>query len=934
MKVLDLKTNKLVDDYFDIENKVSAGEYAFEKGDIEVVSPSGEKGVIPSANIKDAFKTGFKYYTPLMKKEDELKKEYGEGIGAEVAAGGLGAARGITFGISDQILTKLDLLKPEAIKAYRDLNPTSSLLGEIGGTVGPALLSGGSSLLAKGAAKTLPSLALKGGMGAGKIAAKGIQGKIANKAVSKIVENTTKAGVGSAVEGALYGTGQLISEDALGDAEFNAENLLAYGAEGAAYGGLIGGAIPLVGSAIGKVAKGSKRVIDKNLLKQLGVKNADDIIERNAQNQEFESIIETIQKKEYPNIVKAGETLGIEPTQGMLSSNKLIQDLESSISQAPTYYGGKVATEVDAVYDGLSGAIGETVGDIAQGQRKSLFEAGESIKTNLSNDLNEKISGAKKFYKELDETFGSSPVSIEIKDGLKKDLLGSNANRLFKSKDVESINSMIDAIESVSDAKTVRTYIGKEMSAAYRAGDFNKYEIFDTAYDSITKLREDAIRQASGNSEEIINGLNRANKSYAGIFKDFGDVAKALKIGKIKGVSHLEDALNAIEPEKVAQRFFSNKNFSNNAKLKELFPESFETARQVKLGDIWDKSQTPKGEISVRKFVNNIKKLGKEESDLIFGADKRETLEAIETLANSIPDKVGPSGTAQAQDLFNFFSIYTQGRDAIRYALYRKGEKGINKYLNETVDVFKNIERSSNQAKVAISDSVESFIKGTSQVPTIAMLNAGESRNYDQAIKYLAEYELQPEETLEKITGKNKMLFDNAPKTSEAFAGKTMQVFQFLKEKQPASYDGMGYFNKYQTSKSEKMKFMRYYNYANDPKRVFSDLKNGFVRPEGVETMRTLYPRMYEELYNEITSRVAEKEDLTYKQKKNLYNMLSIVGASSLIPDNLKMLQGQMQETQETVKAQTNQNKNNLRVTGLREVSQADRFKTKLDKIS
>jgi len=385
-----------------------------------------------------------------------------------------------------------------------------------------------------------------------------------------------------------------------------------------------------------------------------------------------------------------------------------------------------------------------------------------------------------------------------------------------------------------------------------------------------------------------------------------------------------------MESEKIAQRFFSKKNFANNSRLKEMFPESFETARKVKLAEIWEKSQT-KGEVSVRKFVNNLKKLDKEETAMIFGAEKRETLEALETLIDSMPDKVGPSGTAQALDLFNFFSYTTQARDGLRLLLYKKGEKGLNKYLNESMSVFKQIEKSNNTTKRTISDSIEGFLGKTKPAVTVASLNMGESRNYQKALEYITEFESDPDGTLEKITEKNKIIFDSAPKTSEAMSSQAMRTYQFLKEKAPATYDGMSYFRKYEPSKSAKSKFMRYYSYANNPYKVFDDLKEGFVNPEGVETLRSLYPRMYQELYNEATSRVGEDAKLSYPQKRNLYKLLSIVGEASLIPTNLKMLQGQMQVAEKQV--QDNQdNVNKLRVTGLRSVGQADRFATNVDK--
>lgn len=937
MRVLDVQKQQLIDpNESQIEEKVARGEFAFEKGlEVPVVSPDGERGTVPSEEAPKAFSQGFKFVTPKQIEQEKKQKEYGEGIEAEATAAALGAARGLTFGLSDQALSRLNLVKPEALKLYRDLNPTSSLVGEIAGTVGPAFLSGGSSLVAKGAAKTLPSLAMKAGVETAEAVGKNVTGKIANKTVSRIVENAAKAGAGSAVEGALYGTGQLISEDALGDAEFNAENLIAYAAKGAAIGGVTGGSIPLIGEVAKGITRPVKRKLDKTLLKSFGMsgKQADELINKQASDELLQSVTEEVKKKNYDEIQRAADQLGVTPTQGMVSENKLVQELESSLAQAPTLAGQQVKKEVDAIYDTLQETTEDifTQGDstILNKTNLSKFEAGEAIKTNLVADIGEKVGQARVFYEELSEKFGDAAVSDRVKKLLKTRLNKSDASRLFKSKEVDKINEMIDSIGTVNDAQKVRTYLGKELSAAYRAGDYNRVDILDDAYKTLTRLREKAIIENAGNAKEIISGLKEANKVYASVFKDFKDVSDALKLGKVRNIDQLSRALNDMESEKIAERFFSKKNFANNQRLKELFPESFETARKVKLAEVWEKSQH-KGEISVKKFVNNLKKLGKEETDLIFGADKRETLEALETLVNSMPDQVGPSGTAQALDLFNFFSITTQARDGIRYLLYKKGEKGINKYLNETLDVFKRIEKSNNTTKRLLSDSVEDFLQKTKPNITVAVLNTGESRNYQQALEYLTEFESDPDGTLDKISEKNRLILDNADKTGQAMSGKIMKTFQFLKEKAPNTYEGVGYFNKYQPSKSAKAKFMRYYSYANNPYKVFEDLKAGFVNPEGVETLRTLYPRMYEELYNEVTSRVGEQKKLSYSQKRNLYKLLSIIGEAALIPQNLRMLQGNLQQTQQQVTRDKN-NVNELRVTGLRELGQGNRFATKVD---
>lgn len=177
-------------------------------------------------------------------REAELEEKYGD---APIQTFGEAAASGATFGISDQVLTKLKLTTPEALRERRERNEMSAIAGEVTGVVAPLITSGGTSLLARTVGKA--GLAVKGASKAGLIAE-----KVATKSLEKIIKDTGKAKfareiikksipktAGSAVEGAFYGAGHLISEDALERAELNAENLISSVGAGALLGGVAGG---------------------------------------------------------------------------------------------------------------------------------------------------------------------------------------------------------------------------------------------------------------------------------------------------------------------------------------------------------------------------------------------------------------------------------------------------------------------------------------------------------------------------------------------------------------------------------------------------------------------------------------------------------------------------------------------------------------------
>ncbi len=218
--------------------------------------------------------------------DDELEMlEKHDTPGSAVAAGAAGLASGLSFGLSDQFLTKSGIISKDDYRALKKANPIMSVGGELAGAIGPAFVTGGTSLAAKVGAKGLKA-ALKSAakqtikaspaaqaFKAGKIAEKSLANvlkstgneKFAKSVISKVIPKTA----GSAVEGALFGAGELIREEAIGEADFNAENAISHVGLGAVLGGA-GGALfgglevlaPLAAKVVGKGKKAASKFTD------------------------------------------------------------------------------------------------------------------------------------------------------------------------------------------------------------------------------------------------------------------------------------------------------------------------------------------------------------------------------------------------------------------------------------------------------------------------------------------------------------------------------------------------------------------------------------------------------------------------------------------------------------------------------------------------
>lgn len=168
-------------------------------------------------------------------------------------AAGLGALRGLSFGLSDKALTKTGLFSKKELRELEERNRAASLTGEIGGTLAPSLLTGGTAGaagIAARAARTASTgvrIAEKAGRVTEVLSQKALRRILksagSKSAAKKILEKGLAKGIGSTAETAFYTTGQLISEEALGRADINAENLIAGFGNAALIGGTLGGAL-------------------------------------------------------------------------------------------------------------------------------------------------------------------------------------------------------------------------------------------------------------------------------------------------------------------------------------------------------------------------------------------------------------------------------------------------------------------------------------------------------------------------------------------------------------------------------------------------------------------------------------------------------------------------------------------------------------------
>lgn len=446
------------------ENKnFSVSKYLDDTGEI---TPAAEKALVDAALH-----------------EAELDEKYGN---SEIRAGLEGAARGATLGLSDQLLAT-DPEAQQGLRERQERNPISAGVGEVAGSVAPLLASEGTSALATSVkAAGAPMIAVTE---AGKLvegATAKILGEFAadqgrKKLLTQILQKSIPTIAQGAVEGAAFGAGHEISENALGRADLTAENILASMGMGAALGGGINAGLSAASAALPVVSKGLKPITD-NIKKA-----ADKYLNPEEVVKEFSgftpSDVVKIEKRN-PNFFK-----------------DLPDFYASRIGLKPMDSADEVASKVSA----LKTSSGKKIGEISE-QLQALSEVDNAVLPQR-----EAVYGT--FLKHLDEERAALMASPEVNaenirtlNKFERDLTARGIeNKPISFNDLNDLRKTYDKQSKFNQfatpAQNYKSQIASDLRSLLR-------EQTDSLADTLSAATADATRQT------LASELKQANKDY------------------------------------------------------------------------------------------------------------------------------------------------------------------------------------------------------------------------------------------------------------------------------------------------------------------------------------------------------------------------------------------------------------------------------------
>lgn len=237
----------------DIQGALESGNAGFQPdAKVWMQDPATrEDRVVSAAEASSLAQQGYQYlpsnYVAARKDAASRRREFDGGLANTAGALAEGAASGLTFGMFDQAAAGGFFGDDYArgVRGRAEFNPTARTLGEIGGTVAPVLLSGGTGTA--GAVARTAGAAPVAVSRLGASAERGVMSLLGSAAegtaARRILGRTAGMGAGGAVEGGVYGLGTAVRDAALNDTELTAEKLLSAAGEGALFGGVLSGGL-------------------------------------------------------------------------------------------------------------------------------------------------------------------------------------------------------------------------------------------------------------------------------------------------------------------------------------------------------------------------------------------------------------------------------------------------------------------------------------------------------------------------------------------------------------------------------------------------------------------------------------------------------------------------------------------------------------------
>lgn len=826
---------------------------------------TGELRSMPEEEYKNSG-DDVRFQTPDEQKKYYEQEKYGN---QELRTGVEGALRAGTLGLSDVVQPALGIASPGELKGREETNPGSATVGEITGTVASLAIPGVDEVSG-------PALVAKIGK----------EAELAAGATTVAGRLSAKAAAGG-LEGLLYGAGNTVSDQALGDPDLNAQKVVAHFGLGALLGsggGLLAGGLDEATAPITKKlaesldkAPSTLREFSTNRgLKALGgitsdIKNInpldrEGLFKTALDNGYLEGAPDAIDvlKKVEPDLAGASKVVGNELTipalaDGTITPTTKPEEAEKLFSAARKEQGqaeGEILANADkagAQFDyakpivrildlqktldptakrvGKS-FIGDVLGDLSEAnQQGGGFELLHKIRANLDDSIAyDSASGAKLGMRLRKQVVGILRDEIDSQLGSQ---VGSDiAQDYLDNKRIYGL--LVNAEEASSKGVATKQVIGDLIDQAKIGTDQYKSPASDL-YKQLSQIHSLA---SAGSNREIGGAAFSLRDRLASMV---GSGIGAMTGGVLGG------------PIGAAAGYVG--------------------------GGIASKIVRERGAAIVARMASKIAEspVLKTVADAFAG-----------TLRKSI-GMFGPYGPALA----NALAQNPETALATHMALsdmdpgYRKVASVAQMPTETHVATELALNRAHDLAKfqhvIALQDTdkqklVKQAVKGgkapvvginTSDFGAKTTKKASEDA-HGQRVKEVLALANDPKALADRISNNIGDIGARHPGMVTSLTKVASNALNFLVSKHQGPPPSAFLAPNWSPSRGEISKFNRYLDIVQDPQRALKQVAEGGIAPETMDTMRNVFPELLEDYRQEILQKLAEKPDLSYGQRVQL----------------------------------------------------------------
>lgn len=410
----------------------------------------------------------------------------------------VGAGRGVSFGLSDAALIGAGIYTPEQLQQIKDNNKVATGVGEIGGIVGTSLLAPESLLGRTVGAGVQGARAV--GAGAEALSAdalKAIMGATGDsKSFASLLQKTLPKYVGNAAEGSVYGLGNLVSENQLGTADFNAENIISSVGTGAILAGTAGGLFDSAVTLMPKAISAGSKIADyipESVKKFFSPTEA--AMETIGMTEKQALVLE----KTNPGLMERLPNLLVE--EGNLKAFSNAKTVREGFESSLEHTGKKLDTLMDSLDSTV--ASSPEVGTKA----KDFYN---QAATNIDNEILSKYKLPNGEFIPGSIDAGLKPV-VALRDSYRQYANDAAATDILKPSELRTIKGAIQT--------DVQKAFGKVSNADRSYMDDAYINVSHTIKDEINNIadRAQAVSAQDPNTLSLVNQLKNLNQKYSDI---------------------------------------------------------------------------------------------------------------------------------------------------------------------------------------------------------------------------------------------------------------------------------------------------------------------------------------------------------------------------------------------------------------------------------